>query len=57
MKFDYDSKEMEEPDKHVYVRKEMLIQIAMGWGFHTGETYHKGVSGSQIKSLDFVLKF
>lgn len=59
-KFDHDSK-MEEPDKYMHVRKEMLIQTPwVGGGFTLEKCttkVHGGVSESQIRNLDFVLKF
>lgn len=59
-KFDHDSK-MEEPDKYTHVRKEMLIQTAwVRGGSHWRNAPYRsivGVSESQIRNLDFVLKF
>lgn len=46
-KFDHDSK-MEEPDKYMHVRKEMLIQTA--WGGHIGEMHHAGPLGGSLRA-------
>lgn len=44
-KFDHDSK-MEEPDKYMYVRKEMLIQTAWVGGFSHGRNIpHRSMGG------------